>query len=56
MCIEHVIKDAGKICKLDGLIDDVVEPVIIPFGHADRSDSDIESDSDFVEELYNYVC
>lgn len=40
-CVSHVLKEEDKMCKLDGLIDIVVEPLIINLG-PDSSSSECE--------------
>lgn len=41
-CIEHVIKEEAKMCNLDGIMDDLIEPIIISLG-ADGDTSSSES-------------
>lgn len=41
-CVEHVIKEELKMCKLDGIIDNLIEPIIISLG-ADSDTSSSES-------------
>lgn len=52
-CEHHIIKEEDKMCNLDGLIDDVMEPFIISLENGDSSDSDfrIDTDSDSVKEM-----
>ncbi|KAJ8919248.1 hypothetical protein NQ315_003831 [Exocentrus adspersus] len=38
-CVDHVIKEAEKMSKLDGIMDDVIEPLIISINNDSDSDS-----------------
>ncbi|KAJ8974395.1 hypothetical protein NQ317_011239 [Molorchus minor] len=39
-CVEHVIKEEEKMCTLDGIMDDLIEPLIISLSNTDDIDSD----------------
>lgn len=44
-CVEHVIKEEEKMYKLDHIMDDLVEPLLISVGNS-SDESDILSDTD----------
>ena len=29
ICVEHILKEEEKMCKLDGIMDTIIEPLII---------------------------
>ncbi|KAJ8913583.1 hypothetical protein NQ315_013990 [Exocentrus adspersus] len=39
-CVEHVIKEEEKMSTLDGIIDDLIEPLIISVNNNMESDAD----------------
>ncbi|KAJ8909809.1 hypothetical protein NQ315_015302 [Exocentrus adspersus] len=42
-CVDHVIKEEEKMSKLDGIMDDVIEPLIISINNDSDSDNDSSS-------------
>lgn len=42
-CVEHVIKEEQRMWDLDGMVDELIEPIIISL----NEDSSTEDDSDF---------
>ncbi|KAJ8918507.1 hypothetical protein NQ315_015212 [Exocentrus adspersus] len=45
-CVDHVIKEEEKMSKLDGIMDDVIEPLIISINNDSDSDSSSSGDSE----------
>ncbi|XP_072400186.1 uncharacterized protein [Diabrotica undecimpunctata] len=38
-CVNHILKVEEKMCKLDGIMDSVIEPLIIPIGNDSNTSS-----------------
>lgn len=45
-CVEHIIKEEEKMCKLDGIMDTIIEPLIISVGTASDISSSESSNTD----------
>lgn len=45
-CVDHVIKEEGKMCKLNGIMDNLIEPFIISVNADSDTSSSESSDND----------